>query len=68
MTHVVSALFGAMLALLVYTRLGGMATTVGALGVLVVYLILEASRDLRDRHTYRRDRGVAVTRWEEWTR
>ena len=68
MTHVVSALFGAMLALLIYTRLGGMATTLAAGAIFVGYVLFETWRTYRDNLQARHDSAVAARRVADWQR
>ena len=60
----VAFLFGGMVFLLTYTRLGGLATTVLAGAILVGYLLLEAWHAWRDDSRRRR----AYRRWKEWNR
>ena len=66
MTHVVSALFGAMVALLIYTRLGGMATTLTAGAILVGYIVWESWRSFRDWRMTRAARRTSDRRFMEW--
>jgi hypothetical protein len=53
-------LFGAMVALLLYTRVGGLAVVAGALAILVFVLAVEAWREVQ----LNRSRAVALRRLE----
>lgn len=62
------ALMGFALLLFVYRTAGGLAAVMLAGGLLVAVLMFETLRAQAALDAERRDRGVAYTRWEEWTR
>ena len=64
MSNVVAGLFGAMLALLIYTRLGGLATVLLAFGILIAYVLIELLSEWRVLEAARRDSALGMARLE----
>ena len=64
----IAALYGGMIFLLFYTQLGGFATVMLALAILVVYMVLEAWLAYRNDRQQRRDLATAWRRWRAWRR
>ena len=60
----VAFLFGGMIFLLTYTRLGGMATTLLAAAILVAYLAVEAWHAWHNGRRAKDDRHEAYRRWD----
>ena len=62
----VAFLFGGMVFLLFYTRLGGMATTLLAGAILVGYMLIEVIHAVQERRANRHAADVAMRRLREW--
>lgn len=62
----VAFLFGGMIFLLVYTRLGGLPTVGLAGAILVGYILLEMVKGWRALERAKSDRTIAEIRWGFW--